>query len=591
MSQPEEILTHHALLVAWGQYGQATGLVRALEAVPLSQKCVLHRPQTKVIEFLVAILGGVEYLKDISLSAHPLDQDLAVARAWGQLAWADHSGVSRTLHTLSENEIRQLIQVTEQFCQPFIDKEVALAIAGGGRVELDGDHSPRRVSETSTTYPGAAYGHMDQDQVGYGYQAEIVSLGSPTYGRIGLSVIQRPGNTISCTQALALVEAAERRLGCRPWRRTDRLRQRLQDMQPQREHWQVKAEHAQQLVQKVEAALEASQCKLQATQRTLQELQAAYQQQAKPERPNSQLAKLHHQEPMYQKRIVRLSKELTHHQGSLAHWQENLRQWEQAIEQLEIRLERFEADNQANSLPLQAVFRLDSGFGTAENIALLIEMGYEVYSKPYSNWLLGWIRRQTVRTNPWQRVGENAEMVAWPAVKLKDFPYRLDLGIERFWVGQTSKLTGMLHFGVDPVTQDLPGWFHYYNARQIIEAANRESKQVFEVHHLKVRAQGALQLQEQFTLFAANFVRFASLWLAEMCPQVPDGWKESTHPHLKQQVKVGANTSAYVTWKGQDCLLRFTFHSVFAGRSLPVRRYWAFQPVLPMMKSCFFSQI
>jgi hypothetical protein len=591
MSEPEEILTNHALLVAWGQYGQASGFVRSLEAVPLSQKSVLHRPQTKVIEFLVAILGGFEYLKDISLSAHPLDQDLAVAQAWGQPAWADHSGVSRTLHALCENEVRQLIRVTEQFCQPFIDKEVTLAVASGGRIELDGDHSPRPVSDTSTTYPGAAYGHMDQDQVGFGYQAEIVSLCSPTYGRIGLSVIQRPGNTISCTQALALVEAAERRLGCRPWRRTDLLRQRIQEMQPQREHWREKAELAQCAAQEIQAALEASQHQLQVAQQILKVRQATYQQQAKPERPNSQLAKVRHQEQGYQKRIVRLGKKLTQSQGSLAHWQENFRQWEQAIAQLEKRLERFEADNQANSMPLWAVFRLDSGFGTAENIALLIEMGYEVYSKPYSNWLSAWLREQTAGKCPWQRVGENAEMVAWPAVKLNDFPYRLDLGIERFWVGQTSKLTGMLHFGVDPVTQDLPGWFHYYNARQTIEAANRESKQVFEVHHLKVRAQPALQLQEQFTLFAANFVRFASVWLAEQCPQVPDGWKESTRPQVKQQVKIGANTSAYVTWKGQDCLLRFTLHSVFAGRSLHVQRVWAYQPVLPMMKSCFFSQI
>jgi hypothetical protein len=29
-----------------------------------------------VLEFLVAILGGLEYLKDISLSARPLDKDL-----------------------------------------------------------------------------------------------------------------------------------------------------------------------------------------------------------------------------------------------------------------------------------------------------------------------------------------------------------------------------------------------------------------------------------------------------------------------------------------------------------------------------------
>lgn len=590
MSEPETILTHHALLVAWGQYAQATGLIQALGAVPLSQKTVHHSPQTKIIEFLVAVLSGMEYLKDISLSAHPLDLDPAVARAWGQPGWADHSGVSRTLHHLSEAESQQLIQVTEQFCQPFIDQEVMRVLASG-RIELDGDHSPRPVADTSTTYPGAAYGHMDQDKVGLGYQAEVVSMRSPTYGRIGLSGMQRPGNTISCTRALAVVEAAERRLGCRPMRRTDLLRQRIENMKPQHAHWQQKVEQAQQRLNQSQADLEATQDQLVTAQQIFQELHSAYQQQDRPERPTSQLAKARHQVQIYERRKVNRIGKLNQAQTALNHWQANLDEWEHEMDQLCRRLERFENDNQTNLAPIHAVYRLDSGFGTAENIALLIEMGYEVYSKPYSNWLSSWIREQTAQELSWQAVGENAEMVAWSAVAIEGFPYPLDLGIERFWVGQTNKLSGMLHFGADPVTQDLPAWFHYYNARQTIEAANRESKQVFEVHHLKVRAQPALQLQEQFALFAANFVRFASVWLAEQCPRVPDGWKESTHPQVKQQVKVAANTSAFVTWNGQDCLLRFTDHSVFAGRSLQVRRFWCFQPVLPMMKSCFFSQI
>jgi len=54
-------------------------------------------PQGKVLEFLVAILAGLRYLQDISLSAHPLDKDSAVAQAWGQEGWADYSGVSRNL--------------------------------------------------------------------------------------------------------------------------------------------------------------------------------------------------------------------------------------------------------------------------------------------------------------------------------------------------------------------------------------------------------------------------------------------------------------------------------------------------------------
>jgi len=41
---------------------------------------VEHTPQSKVLEFLVAHLAGLEYLKDLSHCAHPLDKDQAVAR-------------------------------------------------------------------------------------------------------------------------------------------------------------------------------------------------------------------------------------------------------------------------------------------------------------------------------------------------------------------------------------------------------------------------------------------------------------------------------------------------------------------------------
>ena len=90
-------LTHHAMLVAWGQFAQCIDLIAQIEAVPLHQKTVEHTPNRKVFEFFIAILGGLAYLKDISLSAHPLDQDQAVAQAWEQAGWADHSGVSRAL--------------------------------------------------------------------------------------------------------------------------------------------------------------------------------------------------------------------------------------------------------------------------------------------------------------------------------------------------------------------------------------------------------------------------------------------------------------------------------------------------------------
>ena len=72
-------LTDHAMLVVWGQYAHCLGLIQALEQISLPQKTIDHSPQGKVLEFLVAILGGLEYLKDISLSARPLVRQASLA--------------------------------------------------------------------------------------------------------------------------------------------------------------------------------------------------------------------------------------------------------------------------------------------------------------------------------------------------------------------------------------------------------------------------------------------------------------------------------------------------------------------------------
>lgn len=591
MSESEQAkLTHHAMLVVWGLYAQAIGLVAGLEAVVLDQKTVSHRPQTKLIEFLVAILGGLAHLKDLSLSAHPLDQDTAVARVWGQPAWADHSGVSRTLHRLTQTQAQQVSEVLHRVSQPFIDKEVTLAL-GSGRLELDGDLSPREVSATATTYPGAAFGLMS-DQVGQGYQAEVVSLRSPTYGRLGLSVAHRSGNTVSNTQAHALVVAAEQRIGRRPRRRTDWLVQRIAGLGGPRAAREQTVAQAQQKLSEAQAALAAVEQAHAEAQQKVEGLQNAYAHLMRLERPHSRLAKAKAQRDVYARRQVRRLAVVEQAQRQLDRQQAHLAELEAHLAGLEQRLTQFEADNATNWAPIEVVFRLDAGFGTADNVALLIEMGCEVYTKPFGSWLLPRLKAKAAERTDWQRVGKNAEMLACAALPLDDFPYPLDLALERFWTGGSEPpVAGLLHFGRDPVTADLTGWFAMYNARQTIEALHREGKQVFEVRHLKVRAAPALLLQEHFTLFAANFVRFASVWLAEYCPHLPDGWQDSTQPQIKQQVKVAAQTSAYITWYGQDCLVRFTDHSVFAGRSLNVVRVWAFQPVLPVAKSYLFSPI
>ncbi len=82
-------------------------------------------------------------------------------RAWQQTAWADHSGVSRTLSALSEEEAEAIAAVLGEVSQPFIDQKVLLEQRDAGYLMYDGDLTGRPVSASSETYPGVAFGYMD----------------------------------------------------------------------------------------------------------------------------------------------------------------------------------------------------------------------------------------------------------------------------------------------------------------------------------------------------------------------------------------------------------------------------------------------
>jgi hypothetical protein len=201
---------------------------------------------------------------------------------------------------------------------------------------------------------------------------------------------------------------------------------------------------------------------------------------------------------------------------------------------------------------------------------LLIEMGYEVYTKAHNARLNASLRRRSDLPSTWERVGTNAEMVAWPDLPLTRCPYPLDVGLERFHHGEKIEYSVLLHFGDDPVTENLPQWFEHYNGRQIIEAGIKESKRVFFLHHFKVRTQAAIYLQERLTLFAANFIRWAARWLDEQAdPQV--NTLNLRQIGLKRQVQVGAHVSAQVIESAQGKMLRFSACSAFSGRVLALR--------------------
>jgi flagellar hook-length control protein FliK len=541
MDMAHEQDTQHALLVPWGHFAREIGLLAGIEAIQLNQKVYEHTPQAKVIEFLVAILSGAKYLQDISLAAHPRDKDLAVAEAWAQAGWADYTGVSRTLSALSWTEAHEIVSVLEHVSQPFLDRELSMVRSQSCRLQYDGDLTGLPVSNTSRTYPNAAYGHMS-DEIRLGYQAGVVSLQSPTYGRLWLSVEHHAGDTVSCTQAEALVLAAEKRSGQHPRRRTELLQKRIEAFIQSR--------------QPAEKRLESQRTALAAAQSAKQETVAKLRAETNPKR----ISVLERRCVRREKAVEVVMKKL----GKTQVWLSAHLEQEKALSQ---RLEQFQRENAENPQPVEACFRLDAGFGTYDNIALLIEMGYEVYVKLHNHKIVQMLKRKVITDMAWVRVGHNAEMIAWSALQLQHCPYPLDIALERFYTGQTQKHSALAHFGATPVTTDLPTWFGKYNARQTIEAGIKETKQVFYLHRLKVRSEPAIYLQEAMTIFAANFIRWATIWIAQHAQQ-----NENTLPvakmGIKKQVQVAANTSAKVIRNSDGMLLRFSPVSAFAGKQL-----------------------
>jgi hypothetical protein len=558
--------TQHALLVAWGWFGESIGLIQALMSVALRQKEYTYKPQTKVLESLVAILGGLEHLQDISRSAHPLDQDQAVAEAWRQPGWADYSGVSRTLGGLSWAEAHVIAEVLEQVSRPLIQGELDALRATNRRVRLDGDLTGLPVSNSSQTYPNAAFGHMD-DEIRLGYQAAVVSMDSPTYRRLWLSTAHHPGDTVSCTQAEALALAAEARIGLRPKRRTELLQQRVETFAQRMETTGRRLRIQQETVHQAHSCLAEAQQQRQERQALLANLEERYRVRQRPERPTSQLALARKRLHVAHKRVQSRERALQSAERRLAKTEAQWNEQQAELCRLQQRLARFEQENATNSVPLEAEFRLDAGFGTYENVALLIEMGYEVYTKAHNHRVATSFKERTGPQTTWRHVGANAEMVAWESMLLQNCPYPLDVGLERFYTGSKLKHSALLHFGADLVTENLPAWFKEYNGRQTIEAGIKEGKQVFYLHRIKVRSEPAIYLQECLVLFAANFIRWATHWLANQA-EASSNSLDVSKMGVKRQVQVGAHTSAQVIRDSQGKLLKFSEHSAFSGKVL-----------------------
>jgi len=578
--------TQHGLLVAWGQFAQRIGLVEGLLQVPVSQKKVQHAPQKKLLEFQMAILAGVEYLQDINLGPHPLIRDRAVALAWGQDRLAHYSAVSRTLETCEPETVAAVQAVLEAVSSPFIQQIVDDCLLGTGCLTLDLDLMGRAVSNTSQSYPEAAFGWMG-DAVGLGYQLAQVSTWTPRYGRQWLAGFHHPGDTVSMACLQELILAAEQRLGLRPRRRVELLEPQLRHLTEQLA--QVEAQ-AQKRAAQAEQARERHAllgAKLKATAQTLADLEAQYAAAQRPVKPTSRLAQLRHQRQGWEQQRARAAYQAQQATVRGEHYRQQAQALRQAQQALAHRIAQYQAENAANPHPVIIFVRMDAGFTSGANLAWLIELGYIVYTKAHhaqvAQALLARVNAQTV----WVRVGDNAEMTAWDGYQMHGCPYPLTVALERFQTPHQLKHAALLTYRDDGQMLTLPAWFEFYNGRQTIEAGNKEEKQVFKVQHLMSRSPGGIRLQESFTLFGANFVRWAAAWLREQVG-AEGALFLPTLDRVKTMVRVAANSPGWLIRNPLGTFLEFADSSGYAGVVLRLAGVWCYQPALPLFRPLQF---
>jgi hypothetical protein len=546
---PASLVTEHALLVLLGKFAQHHGLVRLLSAVPIPQKTRDHRPQTKLIQFLIGILAGLEYLQDFNLGPHPLVADSAVIASWGQTAFAHYSGVSRTLAAADATTVHSVIAALQQVSQPFLERDVLHLLRSGQPLVVDIDLTGRVVSPTSTEDVDAAFGWMD-DAVAKGYQAAISSLSGTSEGRMLLSCQRYSGRAKSAECLGAAIEAVEQTLRMRPRRRTE-------------------------LVQAQLTALEAS---LQATHQTLAALR-------------EKRLELAWQRDMYfqgvktpstgavrqQARREQLLSRTLEKEASLA---QRLAKLEAQQAALQARLARLAADNAAGGGLVPIVIRLDAGFASDANLAYLIELGYTVLTKVHSGHTTRRLQRGIGAEAVWERVGANAEALALGEQRIGDGRYALHALQVRYQLPQGLRHTTLLYYDDTPPPAP-PAWFAHYNGRQVIEAGIKENKSVFSMRRPLVRSEFGMQIQEQFALFAANFVRWAAAWAREQIADAPPALARALRA-VKTLVRVVAHSRAMLVETEVGCALVFDTHSPFAGAVLRIRGQVVYQTVLPL---------
>jgi hypothetical protein len=418
------------------------------------------------------------------------------------------------------------------------------------------------------------------NQLRRGHQALVVTMKGLEH-RVHLAAFHHPGNVASNRCLRQSVEAAEKRLGYRPWRRTDLVYQRIAPIEAKiaKQVGRVEAQQAiihQQLKRQVRLDEQ-----LRRLESELVELEAHYA--TRVVRPHSKLAQARRRKASWERQ-----RQSAHNQELQA--QQRLQRHKQRLEQFVTErnallswVEQLKADNEANPNPVQIRWLLDGGFGSAENVTYLIEMGYDLYTIANGQTTQS-IRTEIPEDAEWTQVGARTQALDLARDQLRQCPYPVRLTLLRWKKGETWYYSTLVSFSE---TESLPleELFPTYHERQDVEAAVRQGKGTFGYTKLHVRSPAGIRLLGQFALFFwPNFVQWAAVWLHDQITADTNS-PASLLRHVSTQVRVAANTPAVVLTNGTGQMLEFSSDGPYSGFRIWLDRPFAYQLPMPLFQA------
>ena len=392
-------------------------------------------------------------------------------------------------------------------------RERLLGQLSPSQLVVDGDLTGLLVSDQAQTYAGADFGYMGAAHgLAKGYQFARVQVQGKT-DVVLLGGCLYPGHTLSQACLVQLVATIETTLG-RPRRRVEAVAERLAT--------------AEQALAAADVALER----------------------------------------------------LTTHPPRTAKRRHDLETWRQraAVEvtQLRVRREALIAENATRSSPRQIVLRLDGGFGTADLVAWLWEMGYDFVVRAHNQKVAESLRAAGGLV--WEKVSQNGFIAPSTCTRVGTNPYPLRI----FACRQTrtgdhpERWSALL---VSPSLGD-PAWPTrrvgvFYNGRQTIEATIKEGKVLFASRHLPTRHQPGIAFFEELVLLAQNLLR----WFRRAVL----GKTRLATASLHDLVRVGAQSRARISRQASSRILTFASDGPWSHLVLVFGRPIEYQLAFPFL--------